>query len=155
MIHAPRGDRPARLHVEGSDRHGELYFVGRVEGRLRELLVETLRALATGEVDWDTPATPQLLDTLARNVALGVHVSATCPFCPSVARAALHLALGSPRVSVTIVRADLHPSPRVRSVPTVLLDGVLVATGQLAEHELAERVVARAASPAPALPPAG
>ena len=131
-----------KLHIEGCATHGEITFVGPVEGRLLEALVELLRALATSEVPFDTPATPQLLRSLDRRVAVSAHVTPRCPFCPAVTAAVLRLALATPRVDVVIVRADLFVSPLVKATPSVLIDGALASVGPIHEHELAEKVMA-------------
>src|SRR5688572_27436267 len=49
---------PPTLSLRGSRPHGAISYVGPIEGRMLEPLVEVLRALATGEVDFETPATP-------------------------------------------------------------------------------------------------
>lgn len=136
-----RGPCP-RTRVEGArGPHGEITFAGPIEGRQVEPLVLLLHELATGDVAWDTPATPQLLAELDRNLAVGVFVSPTCMYCPAVAEAALRFAQASPRVDVAVVRADLFPPPGgVRAVPAVTVHGKIVATGAIGEYELAERL---------------
>mgnify|MGYP001260685925 CR=1 FL=1 len=141
LIHVP-DEGQARLRAEGRRPHGEITFMGPVEGRLVEVLVELIRALSTGQIPFDTPATPGLLSELAQKRFVGVHVTASCPYCPAVARAALLLALGSPFVDVAVIRAAHAPSPRVLATPSVIVDGELVATGPIGEYALAERVVA-------------
>lgn len=142
VIHHPE-ERTPRTRVEGSSPHGEITFIGPIEGRLLEALVEVVRALASGEVPFDTPATPQMLRELRRNVAVGVHVTATCPYCPAVTAAALRLALASAYVDVVVNRADLEPSPLVRATPTVVVEGEVIATGPISEYELGRRILER------------
>ena len=138
-----------RTRVEGTRPQGEITFVGAIEHKQLEPLVLLLRELATGQVAWDTPATPQLLAEIERNVAVSVFVSPGCMYCPAVAEAALRFAQASPRIDVAIVRADLAPPPGgLRAVPAVAVDGEVVATGAIGEYDLAERVVARATRPA-------
>lgn len=135
-----RGPCP-RTRVQGTRPHGEITFVGAIEGRQVEPLVLLLRELATGEVGWETPATPQLLAELERKVAVSVFVSPSCMYCPNVAEAVLRFAQASPRIDAAVVRADLVAPPGgVRAVPAVAVDGRVVSTGALAEYELAERV---------------
>lgn len=130
-----------RTVLSGSRPHGPIEFVGPIEGRQLEPLVATLRALATGEVESDTPATAVLLAGDARSVEVMVVVSPGCPYCPAVTAAALRLALFAPCVGVRVVRADSSAAPPdVRAVPTVLVDGQVVASGPIGEYELAERV---------------
>ena len=131
-----------RLRVSGAFPHGEITFLGPVAGRQLEPFVELLRALATREVDYDTPATPGRLAELTRCVALGVGVSSQCPYCPSVAAAALRIACASPRVDVVIARADLGLFGDVRAVPTIRVDGVVRRTGPTSEWQLVELVTA-------------
>ena len=134
-----------RLVVSGTRTHGEITFVGAVEGRQVEPLVLLLHELATGRVSWETPATPQLLAEIGRNVAVSVFVSPSCMYCPAVASIALRFAQANARIDVAVVRADRVPPPDgVRAVPAVAVDGRVVATGAIAEYELAERVAAAA-----------
>ena len=136
-----------RLVVSGTRAHGEITFVGAVEGRQVEPLVLLLHELATGSVSWETPATPQLLGEIGRNVAVSVFVSPSCVYCPAVASTVLRFAQANARIGVAIVRADRVPPPDgVRAVPAVAADGRVVATGAIAEYELAERVAAAAIS---------
>lgn len=142
VIAASCGDRPCpRTRIEGSAEHGEITFLGSIEGRQIEPYALLLRALATGDAGFDTPATPGLLAELRENVGVGVAVSASCPHCPAVASAALRLALASPRVSVVVARADLGFAGSARSVPIVRVNGRIVASGPISEYALAERVM--------------
>ena len=133
----------AGLELRGPRPHGCIRFEGELEGRLVESLAETLRSLATGEIGWDTPATPALLADLPGVVKLRVYVGPHCPFCPSVAAAALRMACATPRIEVDIVRADQCQDRSITSVPTVTLDDALLSQGAIGEYELAERLLAR------------
>ena len=133
----------AGLELRGPRPHGCIRFEGELEGRLVESLAETLRTLATGEIGWDTPATPALLADLPGMVKLRVYVGPHCPFCPSVAAAALRMACATPRIEVDIVRADQCQDRSITSVPTVTLDDALLSQGAIGEYELAERLLAR------------
>jgi hypothetical protein len=141
VIRAQGSDEAPTVRVVGSGRHGEITFVGPLEGRLLEPFVQLLRALATGEVDYDTPATPARLAELDKNVAVSVAVGSRCPYCPAVAAAALRLACGSPRVDVVIARADLGLAGDVRAVPTIMVDGAARRSGPTSEWELVELVM--------------
>jgi alkyl hydroperoxide reductase subunit AhpF len=143
LIHVPEQHTP-RARIEGSGKHGEVSFIGPIEGRAVEALVMLLRALATGEVPFDTPATPGLLRELSTKVGVGVHVTATCPYCPAVTQAALRLALASPYVDVVVVRADIERSALVHATPTVVMNGKVVSTGPVSEYDLAQKVIANA-----------
>lgn len=139
--HEPDAAPLVRTTVSGSRPHGRIEFTGPIEGRQLEPLVATLRALATGEVESDTPATAALLAGVAGSVGLTVVVSPGCPYCPAVTAAALRLALLAPQVDVNVVRADSSAAPPgVRAVPTVLIDGQIVVSGPIGEYALAERV---------------
>lgn len=139
--HEPDPESLVRTTLSGSRPHGRIDFAGAIEGRQLEPLVATLRALSTGEVESDTPATAALLAGVARSVDVVVAVSPGCPYCPAVTAAALRLAVLAPQVSVRVVRADCSAAPPdVRAVPTVLVDGSVVATGPIGEYALAERV---------------
>jgi len=141
-VHVPSPDRH-RLTVSGSRAHGEILFMGPVQGRVAEALVILVRSLATFDADYDTPASPQLLQELEVKVGLGVYVSHTCAFCPAVMAAALRFAQATPWIDVAVIRADLEPLPGQRSVPTVIANGEVVSEGSIGEYELAERVHAR------------
>lgn len=144
----PAGE-PSRTELDGARPHGAIRYEGDIDGRQLAPLAETLRALATGHVDADTPATAALLGELQSTVTVQVVVSPTCPFCPSVAAAALRFACSSIRVDVEVLWADRAAMPAgVGSVPTVLVAGQVVATGAIGEYDLAERVVAATAQTA-------
>ncbi len=139
--HEPDAASVVRTTLSGSRPHGDIEFVGPIEGRQLEPLVETLRALSTGQVESDTPATGSLLGSLACSVEVTVVVSPGCPYCPAVTAAALRLALLSPQVHVRVVRADSAAAPPdIRAVPTVVVDGHAVVTGPVGEYALAEKL---------------
>ncbi|NOY93015.1 MAG: hypothetical protein GXP55_17665 [Deltaproteobacteria bacterium] len=131
----------AQLELRGSHAHGSIRFLGELEGRLLESLAETLRSLATGEIAWDTPATPALLARLPERLALQVFVGPSCPFCPGVSAAALRMACGSPALDVDILRADQCPALGVTSVPCVRVGSTTLSRGAIPEYELAERLL--------------
>ncbi len=129
--------------VVGSRPHGSIRIVGAIEQRQLEPVVEVLRALATGVVEAETPATTVALRELVGDVDVSVVVSPTCPFCPRVAAAVLRFACVSPHLHATVVRADSGAAPAaVRSVPTVLVGDQIVGTGSLGEYALLEKILA-------------
>ncbi|HJL14187.1 MAG TPA: thioredoxin family protein [Sandaracinaceae bacterium LLY-WYZ-13_1] len=136
------GEGVPTLAIEAARLRGSILWLGEVDDRLLEALVETLRALATGALEWDTPATVALLDEIERDVGLDVYVGPRCPYCPAVTAAAARFAVASPRLALRVIRADRVPHPSVRSTPTVLADGRLVHAGAGAEYPLAEALVA-------------
>jgi alkyl hydroperoxide reductase subunit AhpF len=139
---AAEPDEPPHTELRAERAHGAITFVGVIAGRQLPPLVETLRALATGRPEFDTPATPARLAELEQRVHILVAVSPTCPFCPRVAAQALRLACASPNVEVTVVRADTGLAPaQVSSVPSVMVDDELVATGSIGEYDLLERIL--------------
>lgn len=139
--HQPHTVPLVRTTLSGSAPHGRIEFLGPIEGRQLEPLVETLRALATGKVESDTPATAAELASLPDDVELTVVVSPSCPYCPAVTAAALRLALLSSRVSVRVVGADSGAAPPdIRAVPTVLTDGRLLVSGPIGEYALAQKL---------------
>lgn len=138
---APDDGSALQLSLHGERPHGAVEWYGPVEARQLQPLVEVLRALGTGQPELDTPATASLLAELRSPAALDVYVSARCPYCPAVTAACLRFAVISPRVSVRVRRADLlEVPPTVRSVPTVLLDDILLGQGSLGEYALVERL---------------
>lgn len=139
-----------RTTLRGTRPHGRIELVGAIERRQLGPLVETLRALATGHVDSDTPATAEVLARIPRPTEVTAVVSPGCPYCPAITAAVLRFALLAPRVGVRVVRADVAGVPAdVRAVPTVLVDERIVATGSMSEYALAERVWASVLAPAP------
>lgn len=135
--------RCPRVRVEGVRPHGEITFLGPVEGRQLEPFVWLLHELSSGEPSYETPATAALLSELERNLALTLAVSATCPYCPALASTVLRFAQASPRIDVVIARADLGClTGPVRSVPTLLADGVAVTKGPVGEYALAQKLLA-------------
>lgn len=124
--------------------HGEITFVGSLEGETAEAFVVLLRALATGEIEFAAPSTPQRLAGLSRNRGLGVHVTRTCAWCPGVVAAVLRLALATPRLDVAVARHD-DPAVvrRVEVVPAVVLDGEVVARGAIDERALVDLLLER------------
>ncbi|MDH5492225.1 MAG: hypothetical protein OEY14_09750 [Myxococcales bacterium] len=136
------GEVPS-LELRGRGAHGSLRFVGTISGHLLEALIVLARALATHELELDTPATLQLLAELDAGRSIELYVGPHCPFCPSVMAAALRLGAASERVAVTILRADEVAHPLVRSVPTLLLAGSLAHVGAIHEYELAALVCER------------
>lgn len=139
-VHTPEAEGVPELRVVGTDAHGEIRFVGPVEGRVAEALAVLCRALATGEVEFDTPATPQLLRELETDVDLGVYVSPTCAFCPAVMAAALRFAQATLRIDVAVFRADHVPLPGQQSVPAVVANGKFISVGSIGEYDLAARL---------------
>jgi len=129
--------------VSGSRPHGSIRFVGAIEQRQLEPVVEMLRALATGTAEVETPATTAALRELGEDMRVTVVVSPTCPFCPRVAATALRFACLTPHFHTAVVRADTGAAPvAVRSVPTVLVNDQIAATGSVGEYALLERILA-------------
>ena len=141
-LRADRGACP-RLSVAGREQLGGVSFLGPLEGRLLEPFVELLRALATGDVEWETPATPARLRDITRPVTATIAVSASCPYCPAFSAALLRFVHATPLLSIVVARADLGCVEGVQSVPTVLVDGHAVAQGPMGEYELAETLCGR------------
>jgi hypothetical protein len=130
-----------RTELFGSLPHGEIDFVGEVEGEQLLALVETLRALATGEPQWSSADTRARVEGLERSVDLDVFVSPMCPFCATVSSAALRFATASKAISVRVLRADILGLPaEVHTVPTVLADDEIVAQGITGEESLIRQI---------------
>jgi len=141
-VHATPSEDRRVLSLRGSKPHGNIRFVGELERRMIEPLVLTLRALATGQVDLDTPATPAFLQDLRRDVHLRLVVSVSCPYCPAAAAVVLRLPCVSNRVHVEVIRADLPDAPRVHAVPTLFDGGRIVGSGPLQEMKVVEGLLA-------------
>lgn len=125
----------------GPSPHGRIVLRGPMQGRLLEALVVLLVELRSGRPDWDSPAAPALLRELDGERRVTVAATPSCPYCPAVVAAALRLAQASPRVHVTIARADREQLSAVRATPALLVDDQLVATGPIAELRLVELVL--------------
>jgi hypothetical protein len=139
-VHVP-GLRARELELFGSRPHGSITFIGDVELPQLEPLTQGLRALCTGDPEWETTDTKQQLQQLDRPVELEVFVSPLCPFCATVAAAALRFAASSSSVSVRIHRCDAARLPEgVHTLPTVLADGAVVARGAIDEYNLVRQV---------------
>ncbi len=125
-----------RLRVAAAVEHGSLTFLGAVEGRLREPLVELLRALATGAPEYDGPATPALAREVTGARALELFVTARCPFCPRAVATAGRLAVARSDWSLRVRRIDEgSPPPDVLAVPTLRSQG-RERSGPIGEMEL-------------------
>jgi alkyl hydroperoxide reductase subunit AhpF len=135
------GENPG-VSIAGTEHRGSVRFIGPLEGRQLEPFVELLRALATGEIEWETPATPARLRDITRPLGATIAVSATCPYCPAVSAALLRCTLATPKLSVLVARADLGFAVGVTSVPTVLVDGEVLARGPIGEYQLADALAA-------------
>ncbi len=150
LVFEPDASSVPHTTLRGTHPHGSIELVGAIERRQLGPLVETLRALATGQVESDTPATAAVLARIARPTEVVAVVSPGCPYCPAVAAAVLRFALLAPRIGVRVVRADAVGAPGdIRAVPTVLVDGRVVASGSMGEYALAERVWASVLAPPP------
>lgn len=142
-LHVVAIQRPQtrQLTLRGTEPHGSIQFVGDLERRMIEPLVLTLRALATGQVDLDTPATPVFLQDLRRHVRLQMVVSVACPYCPAATAVVLRLPCVSERVGVQVIRADVAGAPKVRAVPTLLDGDRVVSSGPMQEMNLVEALL--------------
>jgi hypothetical protein len=130
------------LEVFGSRPHGPICFRGKPEGRLLEALVVLLVELATGRVGWEGPTAELVRRGVRSPRELVVAATPRCPYCPAVVAATLRFAQATPKLSVSVVRADLERVPGVSATPTVLMGGRVLSTGPVSEHTLAERVLA-------------
>ncbi len=146
------GLRARELTLSAAGAHGPMSFVGDVELPLLNSLVHILRGLATDELEWDCSRTRGELDGLNRPVGLDLIVSPLCPFCATVSAAALRFAAASPSVSVRIQRSDAIRIPEdVHTLPTILADGAIVASGDVDEYALVRQIAVYQRS----IPPSG
>jgi hypothetical protein len=130
-----------RTELFGSGKHGRMRFIGDVEDQQILALIETLRTLATGRVQWTAADTAARIEALDRGVDIDVYVSPLCPFCATVSAAALRFASASPGISVRILRADICGLPeQVHTLPTVLADDEIVAQGATTEESLIRQI---------------
>lgn len=81
---------------------------------------------------------------------LQVFIAPRCPFCPQVVKQILVLPLASARLKVTVIDGTLFPEmaqeAKVRSAPTVILDGEFRWAGHVHLEELVETLVLRDAT---------
>ncbi len=85
------------------------------------------------------------MDHLALPVNILLLVAHMCPHCPQVVQAALSLAVGRPTITVSIVDAleftDLADRFKVKSTPTVVINGGMTTVGHIGADDLAQRMV--------------
>jgi len=136
--------------VQEEDEHNEIPAIGIGSGLryhgvpLGTELEPFLEALSNSDRG-SSDLTPSLLDDLKEislPADLGLYVTPQCPHCPVTARQLIPLAAASGLVRLTVIDCVLFPemakSQKIRSVPTVLLDGQFRWTGSLSLEELVE-----------------
>ncbi len=93
---------------------------------------------------------PDQLQAMKTPGSLQVFVAPHCPFCPQVVRQVLPMPLANRLINLTIIDGTLFPElaqqNKVRSAPTVILDGEFRWSGQLVMEELVETLVLRDAT---------
>lgn len=84
------------------------------------------------------------LEEVAYPARCMVFVTATCPRCPLVVRAAISLAVRIPSFSVTVVDAQRHEDLaarfRVRATPTLIVDEAATFVGEVKAEEIARHL---------------
>ncbi len=87
------------------------------------------------------------LEPLEKDTEVLLFVAPGCPVCPRQLKAAVTVAMASPRVALEIVDASREPELaaryQVRSVPTTVVDDELIMVGVVPAPELARRLVER------------
>ena len=78
---------------------------------------------------------------------VNIHIAPQCPFCPSVVREIIPLALVSDRVRVAVIDSVMFPGTskrqKIQSVPTVVLDDRMRWTGVVAAGEVVRMMLNR------------
>ena len=92
----------------------------------------------------------QQLDSVTIPGVLQVFIAPHCPFCPQVVKQVVVLPLAAPLVQVTVIDGTLFPEmteeAKVRSAPTVILDGEFRWAGQIRLEELVDTLISRDAA---------
>lgn len=92
----------------------------------------------------------QQLNSIAIPGALQVFIAPHCPFCPQVVKQVVVLPLAAPLLQVTVIDgtlfAEMTEEAKVRSAPTVILDGEFRWAGQIRLEELADTLISRDAA---------
>jgi len=85
------------------------------------------------------------LSDLSKPADVLVLIAATCPHCPQVVRAAIILAIIQPLITVSVVDAvhfsDLAERYKVKSTPTIIINGGMTIVGQMGLEQLAARLL--------------
>ncbi|HAA02056.1 MAG TPA: hypothetical protein DCE18_01650 [Syntrophobacteraceae bacterium] len=81
---------------------------------------------------------------------LQVFIAPHCPFCPQVVKQVVVLPLACPSLHVTVIDgtlfSEMSEETKVRSAPTVILDGEFRWAGQIRLEELVDTLISRDAS---------
>ena len=92
----------------------------------------------------------QQLDSVTIPGVLQVFIAPHCPFCPQVVKQMMVLPLAAPLLQVTVIDGTLFPEmteeAKVRSAPTVILDGEFRWAGQIRLEELVDTLISRDAA---------
>lgn len=115
------------------------------EGKKLEMLGEILLAL-DGQGAGLAPAVQSRWEKLPVAPELTIFIAPQCPFCPQMVRQLIPLTVTPPKAAMTLIDASLFTElarqNEIKSVPTVIVNGVYRLTGafQLAELlDLAEK----------------
>ena len=110
---------------------------------LLQLLDGSSAALSIGNLG-------QQLDSVTIPGVLQVFIAPHCPFCPQVVKQMMVLPLAAPLLQVTVIDGTLFPEmteeAKVRSAPTVILDGEFRWAGQIRLEELVDTLISRDAA---------
>jgi hypothetical protein len=92
----------------------------------------------------------QQLEAVAIPGFLQVFIAPHCPFCPQVVKQVMILPLTAPLLQVAVIDGTLFPEmteeAKVRSAPTVILDGEFRWAGQIRLDELVDTLISRDAA---------
>ena len=123
-----------------------LIYRGLPGGREREPFLDALALAGKGAQDFPGSRAVEI-DIPS---SLMVFVTNECPVCPAVVRSLISIAMANQAVSVTVVDARLFPElaqqARIRSVPTIMLDGEIRWIGGVGMNEVLEALLSRDAS---------
>ncbi len=106
-----------------------------------------LRHEPDGTENSESKSLSEQISSIAQPAELIVFIASACPHCPGAVRVAASLALSSPKITATIIDAQLFPELAerhgVKSVPLTILDGDLSLVGVRPAGELVQRIIER------------
>jgi hypothetical protein len=109
------------------------------EGKKLEMLGEIFLAL-DGQGAGLAPAVQSRWEKLPVAPELTIFIAPQCPFCPQMVRQLIPLTVTSPKPSITLIDASLFTElarqHEIKSVPTVIVNGVYRLTGAFQLSEL-------------------
>jgi glutaredoxin-like protein len=145
-------DKAPAIVIRGVANRAMRYF-GIPGGQMFVAFLDAVVAAAQTTVEV-MPATAKQLKRLKTDARLQIFVTPLCEFSPRYVRAAVRLALASPKIKLDVVEAAEFPQFMtrfaVRATPTTVINDTLVLPGALDEATLIENLMLVAEGKPPA-----